>query len=100
MLPTPRVHYIDYGPELHRVKVMERLCSGDLSNQEAANELGICRRQVIRLKKKYIEQGAMGLIHGNRGRQPNHSLGAEIRTQVLDLYRQKYYDFNFSHPMV
>ena len=39
----------------------------------------------------------MGLIHGNRGRQPRHSLGAEIRTQVLDLYRQKYYDFNFSH---
>lgn len=29
--------------ELHRVKVMERLCRGDLSNQEAAGELGMNR---------------------------------------------------------
>ena len=83
--------------ELHRVKVMERLCRGDLSNQEAADELGICRRQIIRLKKKYMEQGDSGLIHGNRGRQPHHSLGAETQAKVLALYQQKYYDFNFSH---
>ena len=83
--------------ELQRVKVMERLCVGDLSNQEAANELGICRRQIIRLKKKYTERGDRGLIHGNRGKQPRHSLGDETRAKVLALYRQKYYDFNFSH---
>ena len=83
--------------ELQRVKVMERLSAGDLSNQEAADELNICRRQIIRLKKKYTEQGARGLIHGNRGRQPRHSLGDEIRAEVLALYQQKYYDFNFSH---
>ena len=83
--------------ELQRVKVMERLCAGDLSNQEAADELGICRRQIIRLKKKYTGQGDRGLIHGNRGRKPCHSIGEETRAQVLDLYRQKYYDFNFSH---
>ncbi len=83
--------------ELHRVKVMERLCTGDLSNQEAANELGICRRQIIRLKKKYTEQGDRGLIHGNRGRQPRHSIGEGTRAQILALYRQKYNDFNFSH---
>ena len=83
--------------ELQRVKVIERLCAGDLSNQEAADELGICRRQIIRLKKKYTNQGDRGLIHGNRGRQPRHSLGDEMRTQVLNLYQQKYYDFNFSH---
>lgn len=83
--------------ELQRVKVMERLCVGDLSNQEAAVELGICRRQIIRLKKKYTKQGDRGLIHGNRGRQPRHSLKDETRAAVLSLYQQKYYDFNFSH---
>lgn len=83
--------------ELQRVKVMERLCAGDLSNQEAAVELGICRRQIIRLKKKYTKQGDRGLIHGNRGRQPRHSLKDEARAAVLSLYQQKYYDFNFSH---
>ena len=83
--------------ELQRVKVMERLCAGDLSNQGAADELGICRRQVIRLKKRYTKQGDRGLVHGNRGRRPCHSLGDEIRAEVLALYQQKYYDFNFSH---
>lgn len=83
--------------ELQRAKTMERLCTGDLSNQEAADELGICRRQIIRLKKKYTEQGDRGLIHGNRGRRPRHSIGDETRAQILALYRQKYNDFNFSH---
>ena len=83
--------------ELQRVKVMERLRAGDLSNQEAADELGICRRQIIRIKKKYMEQGDKGLIHGNRGRRPRHSLGDETRARVLSLYQQKYHDFNFSH---
>ena len=64
--------------ELQRVKVIERLCAGDLSNQEAVDELGICRRQIIRLKKRYTEQGDRGPIHGNRGRQPRHNLGDKI----------------------
>ena len=59
--------------------------------------MGLCRRQIIRLGKKYTAQGEMGLIHGNRDRRPQHRIGEEIRLDVLRLYREKYHDFNFSH---
>lgn len=83
--------------ELQRVKVMERLYAGDLSYQEAADELGVSRRQAIRLGMRYKAKGDEGLIHGNRGRRPGNSLREEVKDQVLSLYQHKYYDFNFSH---
>ena len=83
--------------ELQRVRVIGLLADGCISNQEAAERLGICGRQIIRLKKKYAEQGDVGLIHGNRGRAPKGKIGDDVRTLVLELYQEKYYDFNFSH---
>lgn len=68
-----------------------------MTNQEAAEALKLSRRQIIRLRKKYLEQGETGLIHGNRGRHPLHRIGEHIRLKVLGLYREKYHDFNFSH---
>ena len=35
---------------------MEPLCKGSIDNQQAAEFLGICERQIIRLKKKYSVQ--------------------------------------------
>lgn len=83
--------------ELQRVRVIGLLADGRISNQEAAERLGICGRQIIRLKKKYAEQGDVGLIHGNRGRAPKGRIGDDVRSLVLGLYQEKYYDFNFSH---
>ena len=59
--------------------------------------MSLCRRQIIRLRKKYTTQGEMGLIHGNRDRRPQHRIGEEVRLNVLRLYREKHHDFNFSH---
>ena len=83
--------------EIKRIKVLELLVNGRMTNQEAAESLGLCRRQIIRLRKKYTAQGEMGLIHGNRDRRPQHRIGEWIRHDVLRLYREKYHDFNFSH---
>ena len=83
--------------ELQRAKVMERLRTSEMSCQEAAEVLGISRRQVIRLKKRYAEQGDRGLIHGNRGKRSRRRIGDEMRSRILELYQQRYHDFNFSH---
>ena len=83
--------------EIKRIKVMELLVNGKLTNQEAAEALGLCRRQIIRLKKKYLAQGEVALIHGNRNRPPRHRIEEQIRHKVISLYQEKYHDFNFSH---
>ena len=81
-----------------RVDVSDRHSICGLQPQRAGRLLmGLCRRQIIRLRKKYTAQGEMGLIHGNRDRRPQHRIGEEIRLDVLRLYREKYHDFNFSH---
>ena len=54
--------------ELKRIKVMELLSMGSLTNQQAAELLGLYKRQVIRLKGRYLAYGDEGLIHGNKGR--------------------------------
>ena len=83
--------------ELDRVKVISMLCNGSMRNSEAAAKLGICVRQIIRLKQKYAALGDAAMIHGNRNRQPKHTIEAEVRHLVLRLFQEKYPDFNFSH---
>jgi transposase len=83
--------------ELKRVKVLERLSSGSMTNEEAVSDLGVTSRQLRRLKSKYAQEGAAGLTHGNRGRKPSHTLPEELKKQVLRLYSEKYYDSNFCH---
>ena len=83
--------------ELKRVKVISALCDGSMSNSDAAAALRICIRQIIRLKKRYLSLGDSAMIHGNRNRQPAHSIKKEVRENVLRLFREKYPDFNFSH---
>ncbi len=83
--------------ELKRVKVLERVLSSAMSNEEGAITLGISQRQLMRLKKKYVMEGESGLIHANRGRKPKHAIEEGIRLQVIHLYTEKYYGSNFCH---
>ncbi|MDR1376656.1 MAG: helix-turn-helix domain-containing protein [Synergistaceae bacterium] len=76
--------------ELKRVKVLERLLGGSMSRAEAAESLGVTCRQLRRLKSKYTREGEKGLIHGNKGRKPKHSLSQGVKSQVLCLFEEKY----------
>jgi transposase len=54
-------------------------------------------RQIDRLINKYKEQGKAAFIHGNKGRKPAITKSEETRRDVVDLYRTKYFDANFTH---
>ncbi|MDR1471606.1 MAG: helix-turn-helix domain-containing protein [Synergistaceae bacterium] len=83
--------------ELKRVKVLERVTSGSMTNAEAAASLGVTARQLRRLKASYKQAGEQGLIHGNRGRKPARTLREDFKREVLYLYGEKYYGSNFCH---
>jgi len=59
--------------------------------------MGLSVRQVQRLKKALKEEGPAGLAHGNRGRSAAHAVSEEVAGQVVELYKDKYQGFNFSH---
>lgn len=83
--------------ELKRIKVMELLSRGSLTNQQAADLLGLGKRQIIRLKGRYLAYGDEGLVHGNKGRVSDKKISDENREKVIELFNTKYFDFNFSH---
>lgn len=80
-----------------KYQVIKRLADEGGSKDRAALTLGITRRQVNRLLNAYKEKGKSAFVHGNRGRQPATTISEKTRKDVVDLYRNKYYDANFEH---
>lgn len=67
------------------------------NKERAALALDCSRRTIDRYIAGYKAEGKAYFIHGNAGRQPAHTLDQEIKSGVLDLYRNKYADANFAH---
>jgi transposase len=82
--------------ENRRALVLATAGPGGRTNREIAQALALSPRQVQRLKKTLRAKGPTGLAHGNRGTAARHALPEELVGQVVDLYKGKYSDFNFS----
>lgn len=83
--------------ELKKVLVIEKLVSRQIKVEEAATLLQLSTRQVLRLKKTYLKEGAEGIAHKNRGRKPVHAIADSIKDQVASLYQNTYHGCNNCH---
>lgn len=79
--------------ELARYDVIKQLIDGQINGTDASKQIGVSVRHVKRLKAKVSQQGAGGLIHGNRGKTSNRKLDIKIITQAEKYLKEKYYDF-------
>ena len=79
--------------EIKRTSVFSKLQAKALSQQEAADDLGITTRQVRRLFKAYKKHGAIALVSKKRGRSSNHQLLGGVKELVLAIIQEKYPDF-------
>ena len=77
--------------------VIKELVDHNGNKNRTAKKLGISRRQIDRLILKYKEKGKSGFVHGNRGHIPAKALDKSISENIILLYKNKYYDFNFNH---
>lgn len=76
--------------ELDRAGVLARVASKHLRVINAAELMRVSYRQAKRLWRRYREQGARGLRHGNAGRRSNRAHEEKFRRKVLRLVREKY----------
>ncbi len=83
--------------EQEKYDVIKELVDHNGNKNRAAKKLGISRRQIDRLIIKYKEKGKSGFVHGNRGHVPAKTLDKSISENIILLYKNKYYDFNFNH---
>ena len=77
-------------------KIKEYVDHGGNKNRIAL-QLNISKRQVDRLIIKYKEKGKSAFIHGNCSKIPVNALDKSISEDIILLYKNKYYDFNFNH---
>jgi transposase len=77
--------------ELMCYKVISQLIQGYITGGEAAERLDLSYRQVLRLKKRILEEGETRVIHKNRGRKPAHALDDETCQRILALHQSETY---------
>lgn len=83
--------------EQARIRVLVEVERGRMTVTQAAESINRSVRQTHRILAAFRKEGAAGVIHGNRGRQPEHTIGEEERARVADLAETKYQHFNDSH---
>ena len=83
--------------EQRRVIILTQVVSGAMSVAAAATCLQVSERHTKRLLAAFRRGGVAALVHGNRGRQPAHTLPMAVRQQVLTFATGKYGGFNQVH---
>ena len=79
--------------ERRRIEILARVRDGMLSVKGSSALMGVSYRQGKRVWKRYREGGDSGVMHRSRGRVSNHRLGEDLKSAILDRYRQRYSDF-------
>lgn len=79
--------------EVDRLKTVQSVVDGMLRVGAAAQRLGLSRRQLERLLRRYEAQGAAGLLSRKPGRPSNHQLPAGLAERAMALVREHYADF-------
>ena len=80
-----------------RLRVLNEVEGGRLAVREAAGLMQVSARQARRLRAAYRREGAGGLAHGNRGRQPRNAVDAELAQRVVALAKERYRGVNQQH---
>ena len=81
--------------EEKKYKIIKKLVETNGNKKRAAIELDVTVRQINRMIAGYKAYGKDFFVHGNRGRQPLHTLSVELKQQIIDLYTSKYWDCNY-----
>src|SRR6266436_4662687 len=79
--------------ERDRLRVLQDVQQGHLTQVAAAQRIKITDRQVRRLLLRLREQGDRAVIHGLRGRPSNRKFAARFEQKILARVRQRYADF-------
>ena len=81
-----------------KAAVIEACVNGTITIKIAANRLGFSERYVKKLKARYKKFGAQSMIHGNCGKQPKHTISAEIKSKIWDIWNlPELSECNFTH---
>lgn len=79
--------------ELKHVDVLALVVNGKMTMSEGAKSLGITKRHLRRLRRRYESGGAEALVHQSRGKKGRNAFPEELRAKIVELLYSQYYDF-------
>ena len=85
--------------EQFELNILAKFRNGEVTRARAAELLGLSERQVTRKSKQVAKEGVLGILHGNRAREPSNKTRLEIKTHFLNLYKNTYSNFNMTHAL-
>lgn len=81
-----------------KTAVIECCINGTMTVKQAADRLNFSERYIKKLKARYKKFGASSMLHGNCGRQPKHTINANIKSRILEIWSQpEFEECNFTH---
>ena len=79
--------------EADRLKTVQAVVDRMLRVGQAAQRLGMSRRQIERLVSRYVTDGPSGLVSRKRGRASNNQLAPGLAERAISIIRERYADF-------
>ena len=78
--------------------VIESCINGTMTIKVAADRLNFSERYVKKLKARYKKYGASSMMHGNCGKQPKHTISADIKSKIWEIWNiPELEECNFTH---
>jgi len=77
--------------------IIAKISTGKMLRKEGQKILNVSERTLRRHLDAYGKRGPISLKHGNYKKSPINLTNPEIKKRVLDLVREKYFDFNLTH---
>jgi transposase len=78
---------------LTRLEVLGKIKLKKITQKEAAEQLGLSRKQVNRLCQKYCTEGAIGLASKRQGKPSNNRIAEEVKKEAMEIVESHYKDF-------
>jgi len=79
--------------EVRRLKVLERVKGGEMTQVKASEVLGISDRQVRNILARLREEGDRGIIHGNRGKSSPRKMSSAKEDLIAKIVGRRYRGF-------
>jgi transposase len=83
--------------EQMKLEILVKVLTGLMTSKTAALLLEVDARTFRRYLKAYRERDILSVKHGNCLKRPHNKTNDEIKKDVLELIKDKYYDFNVLH---
>ena len=77
--------------------VLTKVLKGQYSKSEACQKTGYSRQYIYELLDKFKQDGYQSLIHKNTRRAPINKIDFNRSKEIVRLYKDKYYGFNYAH---